>query len=347
MKPLDLAPIVHRLTCRALADEHYESVFDDVCNALVDAGLPLLRANLGMQILHPLVASVDMTWSREHGFEITPHSHTTVPRVRWLDSPFYWMLTNKYEELRQKLSDREGEHEFGVFDDFRRQGATDYLALLTGFGDPETAFERRDGILTSWVCDAPNGFTDDQLDTLRTLQPHIGLVAKLSKYEYTSRNVMAAYLGEDAGRRVLEGQIRLGDVEHIPAVIWFCDLRDSTAMAERLPVEDFLETVNAYFDCTAGAVLDHGGEVLRFIGDAVLAVFPMTANESPKASARQALRASEQAKTRLATLNQRRAERAQEQITFGLGLHRGELLLATSASPVVSSSPSSAGPLTK
>ena len=91
-------------------------------------------------------------------------------------------------------------------------------------------------------------------------------------------------------------------------------------------VETFLQTVNAYFDCTAGAVLEHGGEVLRFIGDAVLAVFPMTTNESPQAAARQALRASEQSRARLSALNQRRAERSQEQIAFGLGLHLGELL---------------------
>ncbi len=85
--------------------------------------------------------------------------------------------------------------------------------------------------------------------------------------------MLSAYLGEDAGRRVLEGQIHLGDVEQIPAIIWFSDLRDSTAMAERIPVETFLEAVNAYFGCTAGAVLEDGGEVLRFIGDAVLAKF--------------------------------------------------------------------------
>jgi adenylate cyclase len=197
---------------------------------------------------------------------------------------------------------------------------------MTPFGDPETAFERRDGILTSWVSDAPEGFKEHHIQAIKHLQPFVGLVSKLSKHDYTARNVLSAYLGEEAGRRVLEGQIRLGDVERIPAIIWFSDLRDSTAMAERMPVEAFLKAVNAYFDCTAGAVLEHGGEVLRFIGDAVLAVFPVAANESPTKAAHQALVASREARQRLAALNECRAAQSKERLAFGLGLHAGELL---------------------
>ena len=125
---------------------------------------------------------------------------------------------------------------------------------------------------------------------------------------------------------MLDGEIHLGDVEHIPAVIWFSDLRDSTAMAERMTVETFLRVVNAYFGCAAGAVLEHGGDVLRFIGDAVLAVFPVAKSESPERAAHQALAASRVARQRLAALNEHRAAQSQEQLAFGLGLHVGELL---------------------
>ena len=180
--------------------------------------------------------------------------------------------------------------------------------------------------MTSWISDAPEGFTQDQVAALKNLQPYVGLVAKLSKHNYTANNVVAAYLGKDAGRRVLEGQIRLGDVEHIPAVIWYSDLRDSTALAEHLPVEEFLETVNAYFDCTAGAVLEHEGEVLRFIGDAVLAVFPITGEKSAAQAAQHAMAAVADAQQRLSGLNKTRCEHSQQPIAFGLGLHVGELL---------------------
>ncbi|MDA9981388.1 adenylate/guanylate cyclase domain-containing protein [Gammaproteobacteria bacterium] len=279
-----------------------------------------------MHTLHPLVSSVDLTWLRGQGVEVNPRVYTPAPAGEWLRSPLYWLLSNEQWELRRNLRGKDVVREFPVFAEFRDLGATDYLALMTPFGDPETAFERRDGIVTSWVSDTPDGFSDHHIEAIKHLQPYVGLVSKLTKHDYTARNVLSAYLGEDAGRRVLEGQIRLGDVEHIPAVIWFSDLRDSTAMAERMPVETFLQAVNAYFDCTAGPVLEHGGEVLRFIGDAVLAVFPVATNESPARAANQALAASREARQRLAALNERRAAHSEEQLAFGLGLHVGDLL---------------------
>lgn len=323
---LDLEPALRRIARKALADEHYAGVFEAFCVELVSAGVPLLRAHLTMHALHPLVSSVDLTWYRGHGLEVISRAHAPAPADRWLRSPLYWLLSNRQWELRQNLRDGEVVRRFPVFEEFRERGGTDYLAVLTPFGDPETAFERRDGILTSWISDAPEGFGEHHIEAVRHLQPYVGLVSKLSKHDYTARNVLSAYLGEDAGRRVLEGQIHLGDVDHIPAVIWFSDLRDSTAMAERMKVETFLEAVNAYFGCTAGAVLEQGGEVLRFIGDAVLAVFPIATNESPKRAAHQALAAAREARRRLAVLNDRRAARSEEQLAFGLGLHVGELL---------------------
>jgi adenylate cyclase len=323
---LNLEPALQRIVSKALADEHYAGVFESFCDELVRAGAPLLRAHLSMHTLHPLVSSVDLTWLRGQGLEVNRRVYTPEPKGEWLRSPLYWMLSNEQWELRRNLRDEDVVREFPVFAEFRDLGATDYLALMTPFGDPETAFERRDGILTSWISDAPEGFSEHHIEAIKDLQPYVGLVSKLSKHDHTARNVLSAYLGEDAGRRVLEGQIRLGDVEHIPAVIWFSDLRDSTAMAERMPVETFLQAVNAYFGCTAGAILEHGGEVLRFIGDAVLAVFPIATNESPTRAAQQALAASREARQRLAALNERRAARSEEQLAFGLGLHVGELL---------------------
>jgi adenylate cyclase len=323
---LNLEPAVHRIVSMALADEHYVGVFEAFCDELVNAGVPLLRAHLTMHALHPLVSSVDLTWYRGQGLEVNTRVYTPAPAGEWLRSPLFWMLSNEQRELRRNLHNKDAVREFPVFAEFRDLGATDYLALMTPFGDPETAFERRDGILTSWLSDAPKGFSEHHIEAIRQLQPFVGLVSKLSKHDYTARNVLSAYLGKDAGRRVLEGQIRLGDVERIPAVIWLSDLRDSTAKAERMPVETFLQAVNAYFGCTAGAVLEHGGEVLRFIGDAVLAVFPVAANESPTKAAHQALAASREAGQRLAALNERRAEQGEEQLAFGLGLHLGEVL---------------------
>lgn len=323
---LDLEPVLSPLLRHALANEQYDDVFTQLCEGLVALGVPLWRAHLTMHTLHPLVASVDLTWRREQGLEIYAREFTPAPSDVWLKSPLYWMLSNELRTLRQDPRDPDATARFPFFDDIRQQGATDYIAFMTPFGDPATAFERRDGIIASWTSDDPAGFTASQIDALERLQLYIGVVAKLSKNHHTARNVLAAYLGDDAGRRVLDGQIRLGDVERIPAVIWFSDLRDSTAMAERLPVESFLEAVNAYFDCTAGAVLAEHGEVLRFIGDAVLAVFPVNDRDAVALCARRALAAARDAQRRMRALNRERAERSQPPLAFGLGLHVGELL---------------------
>ncbi|MDH3464912.1 MAG: adenylate/guanylate cyclase domain-containing protein [Gammaproteobacteria bacterium] len=318
--------IVDRLITDALANQNYERVFARLCEMLVDSGLPLFRSHLAIRTLHPLLASVDMTWWRGRGLEVNPREHAPAPQDDWLRSPLFWMIENRQREFRQRLKEPSDFQQFPVLQEFRDAGATDYLAVLTPFGDPETAFERQDGILTSWVSDAPDGFSDSDVAFLRDILPYVGLVAKLSKHEHTAQNVASAYLGEDVGRRVLEGQIRLGDVDRIPAVVWYTDLRGSTALAQRLPVADFLRAVNAYFDCTAGAVLEHGGEVLRFIGDAVLAVFPIGPEVSAASAAERAMAAAHGARERMNELNLQRAHQAQEPLAFGLGLHIGEVL---------------------
>lgn len=322
----DLTPVVDWLVRAALGDIDANALFAELCERLVAAGLPILRAHLAMRTLHPLMRSVDLTWWRSGGLEVVPRAYTDVQSDGWLRSPLYYMMQKHLTELRQPLNDARALERFPVLAEFAERGATDYLALLTAFGQPDTAFEREDGILTSWVTDAAGGYSSADLATVKQVLPYLGLVAKLVKHDHTARNVVAAYLGADAGARVLDGQIRLGDVERIPAVIWYCDLRDSTAMAERMPVTAFMDALNGYFECMAGAVLDHGGEVLRFIGDAVLAVFPVTDGVAPSDAARRAHAASCAARERLSALNQTRRSQALETLAYGLGLHVGDVL---------------------
>lgn len=321
----DLMSVLNRLVNAALEREQYDAVFKDLCNNLNAAGLPLLRVHLAMQTLHPLLASVDLTWIRDESFVLNTHEHGSGANESWLQSPLYWMITNKQTSLRQSFKDQKAVDRFPIFTELQQMGATDYLALVTPFGDPETVFEHQDGILTSWVSDASDGFDDDHIDCLNFLQPYVALVAMLSKQQNTASNVVSAYLGKEIGSQVLEGKIRLGDIERIPAVVWMCDLRNSTPMAEQLTADEYLQSLNAYFECTAGAVLSNGGQVLSFIGDAVLAVFPVTANLSLTTAAEQALAASHESRQRMKELNQRRAKCSQGPMAFGLGLHVGDV----------------------
>ena len=187
-------------------------------------------------------------------------------------------------------------------------------------------------MITSWATAHPKGFSKAEIAALQSLQPILGAAVKARVREEAAANVLGAYLGPDAGRRVLAGHIKLGDGERIRAVIWFSDLRGSSALADRLPGEKFLSLLNDYFHCTAGAVLDHGGEVLRFIGDAVLAIFPCPAGEKAEAAAaRAALAAVTEAETRRQAKNADRS--GAPALDFGIGLHVGEVMFGNIGVP--------------
>lgn len=322
----DLNPVLQQLVSSALADETYEGVFEQLCSELLHAGVPLLRTHLTMQTLHPLVASVDLTWIRDRGLEVRLHEHSATGHDAWLQSPMNQMLSEGQVELRQNLVQGLNGSDFPVFEEIRELGGTDYFAHATAFGDPDTAVERQDGIVVSWSTDAVDGFSKEHIEALKTIQPFVGLVAKLSKQQHTSSNIVSAYLGEEVGKRVLEGQIRLGDVEALSSVIWLSDLRGSTGMAESMPAAAFQNALNSYFDCTAGAVLNHGGQIIHFIGDAVLAVFPIGSDHAPGAAAQHALDAAAEARERINALNKVRLEECDTALEFGIGLHFGSVL---------------------
>lgn len=324
--PAQLPVVLGWLVESAVAEKNYDGVFEELCSKLRDIGLPLLRGNLGMNTLHPLVESMGLLWIHGKGLTVDGYAHGSNVQDIWLRSPLHWMLSNNLGELRQNLTDAAERHRFPVFTDLFELGGTDYLALTTSFGDTANANGIRNGILTSWVSDSQDGFDEEHINALRLLQPYLALVAKLFQQQHTAANVVSAFLGKEIGRRVLEGQIQLGDVERIPAVIWLCDLRNSTAMAEQTNATDYLKTLNTYFSCTAGAVVEHDGQILHFLGDAVLAIFPVTQQVTQTKAAEKALMASRDARTRLETLNQQRLENAQEALEFGLALHVGDVL---------------------
>jgi adenylate cyclase len=148
----------------------------------------------------------------------------------------------------------------------------------------------------------------------------------------TTTTLLDTYLGKYTGQRVLEGSIKRGDGENIHAVIWFCDLRDSTALTESLGRDEYLSILNQFFDCMAGAVLEHGGEVLKFIGDAVLAIFPIEDPDSPEAAGH-AIDAAQDAQRRIAIINQQGVEHGVKAIGFGVGMHIGNLMYGNIGTP--------------
>ena len=323
------------LVSEALEGSTVETLLEGCCARLRAAGIPLWRTSLSFRTLHPLFASITLIWRRGRvGLEQTGHEHRTAELSEaWQRSPFFHMLNTGIPFLRRHLTGPEALLDFPVLQDLRDQGGTDYLAYAVEFGGSHPP-ELRSGIVVSWTCDRPGGFSESDVQALLRVQRRLAVACKVTIGEQVTGNILTAYLGPDAGRHVQAGQIKLGDGETIYAVIWFSDLRNSTGMADTLPGEDYLKVINDYFDCTAGAVLANKGEVLRFIGDAVLAIFPIRrSGNTPKRACAQALAAAREAEGRLADLNETRAEAGKRPLNFGVGLHLGDVMFGNIGVP--------------
>ena len=297
------------------------------CERLNQAGVPVSRVSVACSFLHPLFRAFNVRWSESRGVERSKFTHAGGQTDAWLRSPFKALLDEGKQELRFRIYKKEGLNQFPVLQEFRDEGYTDYLTCTIPFTWPiEKANDHLDGALTSWMTDRAGGFSDEELAALRRLVPRLGIGLKTYVRELTTQNVISAYLGTHAGERVLNGQVKLGDGEEINAAIWFSDLRGSTVSADTMSAPDFLMRLNRYFDATAGAVLDHGGEVLRFIGDAVLAIFPIAGPGGAERATRMAVAAARDAVKRIERENEVLPEEDPVPLEFGLGLHVGDVL---------------------
>lgn len=318
----------------ALCEVDVERLFVGVCDRLSEAGIPIRRAHLAVRTLHPLVGAVSFRWWRGAAPEQMSHPRRDEPSQEWEQSPLKRLEDSGEDELRMSLEDEAGEwRDYPLLVDLFGCCITDYYGRLTLFGGETRARRERDGMLVSWATDRPGGFEEEDLAALRRVQDRLAVGVKMAKREQTALNVLTAYLGANAGRRVLEGQIRRGDGDLLHAVIWYSDLRGSTPLAGQVGGARFLALLNDYFECTAGAVLDHGGEVLRFIGDAVLAIFQVEGPGGDQRAARVAMAAAKDAEQRLERLNGKRALRDEQPLEFGLGLHVGEVLFGNVGVP--------------
>jgi adenylate cyclase len=197
---------------------------------------------------------------------------------------------------------------------------------------PMTFLDGQINVLTL-ASDRPGGFSTADLGNVYEILAPLGRLYELHNMRRTAVTLLDTYLGRHAGERVLTGSIKRGDGEHIEAVIWFCDLRASTPLAQSMSHEEFLGVLNQFFDCMAGAVLEHGGQVLRFIGDAALAIFPVASIDvGPRAHA-QALAAAVDAGRRIDEINEKRAKKTWSLLEYGIGLHAGDVTYGNIGTP--------------
>lgn len=321
------------LMSQALGDVDVNSIFAGTCERLLAAAIPVKRAMVSFRTLHPLFGSVSMVWRRGERISRSEHLHgEAFTSAQWQASPMFYILDSGIGFVRRRLDGPERLIDFPVLEDLAQQGFSDYLAYGVAFSNPSADDNVQNGILGSWTTDRAGGFSAQNVGALMRIQRRLAVAFKSQIQAQVTRNVLQTYLGHDAGEKVLRGEIRRGDGSEVHAVIFMSDLRDSTGYADILPGEDFLRLLNRYFDCTAGAVLDAGGEVLRFVGDSVLAIFPSDAGRSTEA-ARRAMQATASAQERLTEFNAERARAGLKPIDFGIGLHVGNVMFGNIGVP--------------
>ncbi len=217
--------------------------------------------------------------------------------------------------------------DFGITKDLAEEGYTDYLVMQTElFSRAAYSNRERRGIFVTWASDRPGGFIDDDLSALQRIQRRLAIACKTVIQSRISRNIAEAYLGRETGQRVLNGSIRLGDGEHTRALVWYSDLRNSTRLAETMPSETFLELLNVYFECSARPAIAAGGEVLAFVGDAVLAIFPIENEKELSAITRRVTAALNESLVMADRVNAERVAKNQEPIRYGIALNVGTVM---------------------
>ncbi len=285
---------------------------------LLASGAPVARLSVFIRTLHPLLIGSAYVWRRDkkgiHSFVLT---HDTLSSPLFLDSPLVGIF-NGAGGIRRRLEGDDPVLDFGILKQLHGEGITDYAAMPMTFSDGQI------NVLTL-ASDQPGGFSLSDLGRVHEILPVLSRYFEVHAARSMANSLLQTYLGRKTGEKVLKGLVKRGDSEEMNAAIWFCDLRKSTQLAESMPRDEFLAILNRFFECMVRPVVEYGGEVLNFIGDAVLAVFPLAEDETDQQLAcDDALSAAADAVERMNTFNEERAGEKLEPLNFGIGLHLGQ-----------------------
>ena len=310
------------LVAQGLLTADFDPMFSGFCEHLIAAGIPLWRAQISMRTLHPTIASIAFIWRPGSGIETASYDYTDTESGAFLRSPFYQLLESGQSAQRYSLEDG-AEQKFPILEEFQAAGATDYYLRRVEFSFNKNR-KSETGVFASWTSDRPGGFSDRDIATLDRLLPRLALSLKSTLTYQFAGNLMETYVGRDAGRRILDGDIRLGSTEVLRAVLVFADLRGFTRLADSAPRDELITTLNSYFDCMVGPITDHGGQVLKFIGDGLLAVFDLS-DRTNELVCQSSLAAAVAAIKAARDLNVSRAKTGSAELRLNLALHLGDV----------------------
>jgi adenylate cyclase len=303
--PCDTSAVARWLVEGARSAAQPADVLKQLCEQLVTCGIPLWRVSVFVRTLHPQVMGRRFSWQLDTGVSIGEAGYERLDDDIYRMSPVVHVF-NSGMPLRRRLAARDCPIDFAVLGDFRAEGITDYLASPLLFTNGEVH-------AVTWA-------------TLR-LAALVMRISQVSKLRRSASILLDTYVGHQAGERILSGRIRRGDYEAIHAVIWLSDMRGFTALADTLPPAALIELLNSYFDCQVPAIIDRGGEILKFMGDGMLAIFPVASNAADlRGACGKALAAACEVRAKIAAADALTGIGGGDGERFGLALHVGEVL---------------------
>jgi adenylate cyclase len=310
---------------QGLAGADAPVLLDGFVQRCTDTGLHLSRAVVFIDTLHPIFEGGGARWTDDgnavEAFTYGRSSGEGSGAAMWQRSPLYALIISGRRELRLNFA-RDGTGGFPVLEEMRADGHTDYCAFIDRFGTVDIIGEM-DCVYSHWYSRKPDGFAADDLATLRQIVPALALAVKAAALARSALTLADVYLGRDAARRVLSGRISRGVPDRITAVLWFSDLQGYTRISDTADPGEIIPLLNDYAEAAIAAIHGDGGDVLKLIGDGVLAIFT---DPDPARAGRAALRAEHAMRARVAALNVRRVAAGQPVTSIYAGLHVGEVL---------------------
>lgn len=298
-------------------DERFiDDIFAQMCIRLQQAGIPVKRATLHVLINHPQWLGARMMWSDgSREAEIALVDYDVRERPEYIGSAAH-EIHDGATELRERLEqDPSLGRKHALYDEMRAKGLTDYVAWPLY----HTLGKRH---IVTFATDRPGGFDDAHIAGLKKLLPVLALVSEIRIKNRLARTLLETYVGSHAGELILAGATRRGTGTTVRAAIMICDLRDFTKISDNWPRDDVIDLLNDYFDAMSEPIARHGGEILKFIGDGLLAIFPLSA---PDACAN-LLHAVAEARQAMAALNERNKGTGRAPLNYGIGVHVGDVM---------------------
>jgi adenylate cyclase len=290
--------------------------FDEFAWRLLAAGMPLLRVTLHTATLHPQFLGTTLTWWRDTGETVQIMiAHEVADTIPHEQNPVRRVCYDR-ETLRRRLDRPDAELDFDVLVELRERGGTDYIALPIN-GVYAAAY------MVTFVTDRPGGFNNSELADLTRAAHRLSIITDRHNQWWITHNLLCAYLGANTGPKVLNGQIRRGAGMELTAVLWSSDLRGFTERSDRLPSERMIAILNALFEAQAAGIRARGGEILKFIGDGLLAIFPIDRTDAVTAVAKAAVAAAREAIVAVAGLADDAVMEGEPPLDIVIALHVG------------------------